>query len=152
MIYDRTQADVDTAKILRAKVQSGQTLTEAEISAIERGSFTPATLNRIESKQAALAGILYGYAYLVHIENKIDWDNHDIFTYQNHQRILNNLDALKRAYYSYASTPNTPSYMFGLLEANDIEKILVDIENMITDMVSRFRECGTFECGEVNTN
>lgn len=152
MIYDRTQADVDTAKILRAKVQSGQTLTEAEISAVERGSFTPVALNRIESKQAALMDILNGYAYRVHIENKTDWDNDDIFTYQDHQRLLNNLDALKRAYYTYASTPNTPSYMFGFREANDTEKILVDIENMMTDMISRFRECGTFECGEVNTN
>ncbi len=107
-------------------------------------------LNRIEMKQAELGVILNGYAYMVHIENKTDWQNTDIFTFQDHQRLLNNLDALKQAYYTYSTTPKTPTYMYGYEEANNIEKILVDIEKMIEDMKSRFRECGTFKCGEVN--
>lgn len=152
MIYNRTQTDVDAAKLLRAKVQSGQTLTTAEITAIERGSCTVNTLNRIEAKQAELAGILNSYAYMVRIETNTDWQYGDIFTYQDHARLLDNLNKLKQAYYTYTSTPNAPAYMYGFKEANDIEKILVDIESMIASMESKFRECGTFECGEVNAN
>ena len=32
---------------------------------------------------------------MVHIENKTDWQNEEIFTYQDHQRLLNNLNLLK---------------------------------------------------------
>ena len=63
---------------------------------------------------------------------KTDWQNEEIFTHQHHQRLINNLDKLKAAYYIYSSTPITPTYMYGYQEANSIEKILVDIEAMIT--------------------
>ncbi len=150
MIDNRTLADVETAKTLRGLLQAGNTLTNEQITALERGSCTINMLNRVEMKQAELAVILSGYAYMVHIENKTNWQTSDIFTFQEHQRLLNNLDILKQAYYIYSTTPKTPTYMYGYEEANSIEKILVDIENMIADMASRFRECGTFECGEVN--
>ena len=150
MIYNRTSSDVETAKTLRGLLQAGNTLTSEQILALERGSCTINMLNRVEVKQAELAAILNGYAYTVYIENKTDWQNTDIFTFQDHQRLLNNLDALKRAYYTYTTTPQTPIYMYDFQSANDIEKILVDIEAMIVDMQGRFRECNTFQCGEVN--
>ena len=143
-------ADVETAKTLRGLLQAGNTLTNEQVLALERGSCTINMLNRIESKQAELAVILNEYAYTVNIENKTDWQTSDIFTYQDHQRLLDNLNILKQAYYTYATTPKTPTYIYGYEEANSIEKILVDIEAMIEDMEGRFRECGTFECGEVN--
>lgn len=150
MVTDRTATDVETAKKLREKVQSGQALTTAEETAIERGMCTITMLNRIEIKQKELAEILNGYRYMVHITNKINWTYGDIFTYQDHKRLLNNLGNLKQAFYAYKSTPSVPSYLYNYMSANDAEKILVDIENLITNMESRFRECNTFQCGEVN--
>ncbi len=150
MITDRTAADVENAKILRKKVQSGQTLTSAEKSAIERGTCTVTMLNRVESKQKEVAEILNSYLYMVHIVNKTNWSNKDIFTYQDHMRLLNNLDKLKQAFYIYSTTPQTPDYLYNHINANAAEKILVDIENMIDDMIGRFRECNTFYCGEEN--
>ena len=147
MIYNRTASDVETAKTLRGLLQARNTLTSEQIAELERLSCTDDMLNRVENKQAELAVILSGYAYMVHIENKTDWQNEEIFTHQHHQRLLNNLDALKQAYYIYSTTPKTPTYMYGYEEANSIEKILVDIEAMIEDMEGRFRECGNFECG-----
>ena len=88
LIYNRTAADVETAKTLRAKVQSGQELAPTELTAIERGSCTITMLNRVENKQAELAVILSGYAYMVHIESKTDWQNTDIFTFQDHQEAI----------------------------------------------------------------
>ena len=150
MIYNRTLTDVETAKTLRGLLQAGNTLTSEQISALERGSCTINMLNRVEMKQADLAVILNRYAYMVHIENKTDWQTTDIFTFQDHRRLLNNLNLLKQAYYTYATTPKTPTYMYGYEESNSIEKILVDIEAMINDMEGRFRECGTFKSGEAN--
>ena len=61
----------------------------SRVLALERGSCTINMLNRNrESKQAELAVILNEYAYMVNIENKTDWQTSDIFTYQDHQRLL----------------------------------------------------------------
>lgn len=150
MVTDRTAADVETAKMLIKKIQSGQTLTTSEKTAIERGTCTYTMLNRIEAKQKELVELLNGYGYMVSIDNKINWKRTDLYTKQNHDRLLNNLNNLKDAYYTYQGTPTTPDYLFNYTNANDVEKILVDIENIIDDMVTRFRECNTFYCGEVN--
>lgn len=146
MITNRTAQDVELAKTLRLKLQAGQDLTLSETEQIERGSCTITMLNRIESKMQELADILNGYSYQNHIETK-EWQVTELLDYPNYWRILNNLHKLKNAYYAYQTTPLTPQYMYGYKEANDIEKILVDIENMINDMVGRFKICGTFNCG-----
>ena len=150
LICNRTKQDVENAKILRENLQNGETLTNEQIQVLERGTITINTLNRIEQKQSELEGVLNELRYMVHIPTKTDWTAGDIFTFQDHQRLLSNLDSLKQAYYTYITTPDTPTYVFDWQKANDIEKILVDIEKMINDMILRFRECGTFECGEVN--
>ena len=150
MVIDRTDADVDTAKKLRKDVvQEGKALTNEQIEQIEKGSCTVNVLNRIEGKQKELNDLLLSYAYMANLKNKTDWQYNDTFTYQDHQRILENLDKLINAFFRYPTTPNVPKYLFSWQNANDVEKILVDIEMMIGDMEERFRECGTFECGEV---
>lgn len=149
MITDRTSADVAYADILRKKIQAGNTLTNEEKAIFERGTCTINMLNRIENKQTELKNILNAYAYRVNIYNKT-WEYTDIFAYSDYIRLLNNLDELKTAFCVFSSTPPAPVYMYGYQEANDIEKILVDIEKMIDDMRNRFRQCGTFQCGEAN--
>lgn len=149
MIYDRILTDVHNADLLRKKMQSGQQLTEVEKAVFERGAFTVNTLNRIENKQSEISLLLKKYGYWNYIVNKT-YDMTQILQYSDYLRILDNLNKLKNAFYIYSTTPNTPSYMYGYKEANDIEKILVDIENMISGMTNKFRECGTFQCGEEN--
>lgn len=149
MITDRTLSDVSNADLLRKKIQSGKTLTDAEKIVIERGLCTVTMLNRIENKQAELAASLSGYSYMVNIENK-QWTYIDIFTHADYLRLLNNLDKLIQAFYVHLDTPDVPAYLYGYQEANDAEKILVDIENVIDNMAANFRQCGTFQCGEEN--
>lgn len=151
MITDRTLSDVGHAALLRKKIQSGQTLTDAEQALFERGSCTIAMLNRIESKQAELAAMLNGYSYMVSIKNK-HWAYSDIFTNVDYRRLLDNLDKLIKAFYAFSDTPAVPSYLYGYQEANDAEKILVDLETMIGSMTENFRQCGTFQCGEDNND
>ena len=86
MIYDRVQADIDTALIIRKKLQQGETLTEAEIGVLERGTLTINTLNRIEQKQAELIEIfnLLGYWNTNGIENK-EWKYTGYFKQEGEQ-------------------------------------------------------------------
>ena len=150
MITDRTASDVSLAKTLRAKLQSGQTLSDAEISILERGALTINTLNRIEEKQAELKGLLNraGY-YNTPIVNK-SWTYQGFFNETEFKRLLNNLNVLRTAFFVFSDTPETPPISFDYNDINSLEKILFDLETMLNDMKSRYRECGTIYCGEEN--
>lgn len=152
MITDRTLLDVQTAKTLRdTKIQQGIALTDTEKEKFERGSCTINTVNRIINKISELCQELNDMCYMCHITDTDDYTSTDIFYYNDITTLLENLNNLRSAFYVYITTPDTPTYLFGYLEANAIEQILVDIENTISDMQSKYRECGTFQCGERNT-
>ena len=149
MIFDRTQNDVDTAILLRnTKVKKFEMLTESEIATLEKGTLTINTLNRIESKQEELKNLLNGMGYWnTPITNKL-WGENDIFNVDEFQRILDNTNALRQAFFIYKDTPNTPPISFHYNDINALEKILYDLDVMINDVKSHYRECGTFESGE----
>lgn len=150
MITDRTQTDVDEAQRIREeKVKKFLELTESEISILERGMLTKNTLNRIEQKQAELKNIINGLGYRnTNITNKTDWNDTDIFTEADFQRIINNENVLKNAFFIYSDTPKTPNISFNYEDINSLEKILVDLAVMVNDVKSNYRECGNFECSE----
>lgn len=150
MITDRTQSDVDNAlKIRYNKVKTFQGLTEDDVNTLERGMLTINTLNRIEEKQEELANLINVIGYWnTPIENKTDWTDNDIFTEGEFQRIIDNENILRNAFFTYVDTPNTPNISFHYEDINSLEKILVDLDVMINDVKSNYRECGNFECGE----
>lgn len=150
MIFDRTQTDVDNAvKIRKEKVQTFQELTSDDVTILERGTLTINTLNRIENKQEDLKNLFEeDYYFVDKIENKT-WTYTDYFTQSDFDRILFNLEMLRRAYFVYSNTPDIPDDNYRKYQTvNDVEKILFDLDLMISDVKSHYRECGTFECGE----
>ena len=147
MITDRTQQDVSAAALLRLKIQSGQTLTDTEKTAFERGALTITTLNRIENKQKEIAELLKKYAYQHGITAKTDWAYSDIMLLDEYNRILNNLTYLKTAFFVNPDTPETPTDLTDYKKTNAAEKILVDLEKLIEILKTNFKKCGTFQCG-----
>lgn len=149
MIFDRTQNDVDTAVVLRReKVQTFQELSESEIATLEKGMLTINTLNRIETKQEELKNLFNDMGYWnTPITNKT-WSENDIFNVDEFSRILDNTNVLRRAFFVYKDTPNTPPISYYWNDINALEKILFDLDVMINDVKSNYRECGTFESGE----
>ena len=153
MIFDRTAETVKEAlRIREEKVKTNQELTAEEIEILNRGFLTTTTLNRIEAKQRELKEMfnLAGYWNLI-VTNK-EWIYSEIFDAPNFQRILSNLTALKEAFFQYVDTPQTPSVSYNFDVVNNIEKILYDLEQIYIDMQNKYRECGTFECGEESIN
>ena len=150
MIFDRTQNDVDTAILLRdTKVKKFEELTESEIATLEKGTLTINTLNRIESKQEELKNLFNNMGYWnTPITNKV-WGENDIFNVDEFQRILDNTNVLRQAFFVYKNTPNTPPVSYHYNDINSLEKILNDLDVMINDVKSRYKRCGTFRCGEL---
>ena len=150
MIFDRTQNDVDTAIILRReKVQTFQELSENEVATLEKGTLTINTLNRIESKQEELKSLFNDIGYWNTPISTRQWAYADIFEGTQFDRILNNLEILIKAFFIYKDTPNVPDNNYRKYQTiNDVEKIIYDLDVMINDVKSNYRECGTFESGE----
>jgi hypothetical protein len=149
VIFDRTQNDVDTAIILRdTKVKNFEALTENEIATLEKGMLTTNTLNRIEAKQEELKNLFNEIGYWnTPITNKT-WGENDIFNADEFQRILDNTNVLRQAFFVYKGTPTTPLISYHWQNINALEKILYDLDVMINDVKSHYKECGTFESGE----
>ena len=149
MIFDRTQNDVDTAILLRdTKVKKFEVLTESDIVTLEKGTLTINTLNRIETKQEELKNLFNDMGYWnTPITNKM-WGENDIFNVDDFQRIIDNTNVLRQAFFVYKATPNTPPISYYWDDINSLEKILNDLDVMINDVKSHYRECGTFESGE----
>lgn len=150
MIFDRTQNDIDAAlRIRNEKVQKFKTLTSEEIEVLERGTMTINTINRIEQKQEELKVLFNDMGYWnTEIENKTDWLLTDIFDLENFQRIIDNLNILRQAFFVHISTPPTPIVSYHYQSINSLEKILYDLETMTQDVKSLYKICGTFNCGE----
>ncbi len=89
-------------------------------------------LNRVEEACALLAGRLG-----VTIQTKA-WKMEDFRTDTEMSRLLDNIKALRAAYYTKASTPATPvKITYGsIYQANYIEQILKDLGEMYDSMVS----------------
>ena len=158
MIFDRTQNDADTARIIRnEKVKFDpitmqptnlDELTPSELETLTKGTFNYTDLNRIETKQEELKNLFNAMGYWnTPITNKT-WGENDIFNVDNFQRILDNTNVLRQAFFVYKSTPNTPPISYHYNDINALEKILYDLDVMINDVKSNYKECGTFESGE----
>ena len=158
MIFDRTQNDVDTAiRLINEKVKfdsvtmqpiNPEVLTESEIATLEKGTLTINTLNRIENKQEELKNLFNNMGYWnTPITSKV-WGENYIFNVDEFERIIDNTNVLRQAFFVYKDTPNTPPVSYHYSNINALEKILYDLDVMINDVKSLYRECGTFESGE----
>lgn len=149
MIYNRTQADVDAALEILARMKQGEAITDDEKEQLERGTLTFNTLNRIEIKQAQLKHRLNGMGYWNTNVNNVTWGITSYFHPSDFNRIRTQTQILKNAFFTFAETPDLPDDNYRKYQTiNDIEKILFDLEEMIKIVKASYVECGTIECGE----
>lgn len=158
MIFDRTQNDVDTARIIRnEKVKFDpitmqptnlDELTPTELETLTKGTFNYTDLNRIETKQDELKNLFNEMGYWNTPTINKAWGENDIFNADEFQRIIDNTNVLRRAFFVYKDTPNTPPISYYWQDINALEKILFDLDVMINDVKANHRYCGEFECGE----
>ena len=153
LITDRVQADVDRVAQLAERVSAG-TATAAELAEWQsdlKGAYNASDLNRVGAAVAYVAGRLNGYGYAVTVNPKQDWTVSDIPTAGQMAAYLRDVAALRGAIAVMASTPPTPDSASGLTwrEANDIEKILTDGDELLTRMAAAWFYSGEIWSGEI---
>ena len=160
LIYDRTESDETASAAIRKSYQklgNWSGLTDAEKAQLERGTLTYNTLNRVELAVKLLAAALTAAGYPVEITPVLkgskaedrEWQEGDIVRRAQWATYLDNVQRLRAAYYTLAETGELPKPedKLGYVGANNIEKVLADIDLLIDCMKSSYRRCGTFRAG-----
>ncbi|MCK0085237.1 hypothetical protein [[Clostridium] symbiosum] len=86
-------------------------------------------LNRIELAIKWVSHVLNQYGYRNETHNKVNWKPEDRRTDSEMERLRDNLAAIRAAYYTPSSTPQTPERITytSIYQANFIEQIIHDI-------------------------
>lgn len=113
-------------------------------------SYNHADINRVESAVRELAYRLNAAGCIVLAATKTDWAMEDIYTVVDMERYRKNIATIRSALTILPTTPQTPDSMRFLTwaQANDIERILVDVEWLLDRMPFAFRHSGTSFSGQ----
>ena len=170
LITDRTEADFDRAKALAAKGWDDMTDDEkAEWRANPKGAYNVSDLNRVTAAMEYLTDLLRGYGYnvdyqpvsITHADGTTDttWQETDEPTYSHLERYRLNVASVRAVLSMLPTTPDTPARIVassvgatdGLTwsGAYDIERILLDVEQLINNMAAAWYYSGDLYAGEV---
>ena len=152
LITDRTQADVDYAARLSAAGWDGMTEDERTAWTLGlKGTYDYTDLNRVGNAVAYVAGRLTGAGYALNVNPKIDWTEDDTQRAADMASYLADISAIRNALIVPPAIPEVPDDMEGLTyeEANDIERILLAVDALITNMINAYFYSNEIVCGEV---
>lgn len=153
LITDRSAADYQLWQTLKALGWSGMSSEQqAQWVAGLKGAYNASDLNRVQEAMEYLAGVFSSYGYTVSLQVMPTWSDSDIPTEAQMTAYLSNLAALRGVLAVLPTTPATPESMELLtyVEANNIEQILVDINQLLENMAASWFYSGEVYCGEVS--
>ena len=160
LITDRTPHDVERWKILKAKGWVAMTDAERQewmgettpTPSASKGMYTHKDLNRVENAVNELMGLLREYGYLCcELQVKTDWSYDDDFWSDDAKRYLSNIKTLRDCIRVKDDTPIAPNITdkFTYETANNIEKILADISDLLDSIPQSWSYAGEIVTGEV---
>lgn len=156
LITDRTAADFRHWEYLRDK--GFKNMTEAErsewLSGSLKGSYHSTDLNRVGEALNYLHDRLTeaGYmSYQTTFTAKTNWTISSIPTAAELMQYKWCVAVVRAAMAQFETTPPAPLYVGALdiEEANNIEKILIDVETRINNMLAARLYCGDVYAGEI---
>ena len=115
------------------------------------GYYDITDLNRVGKAMRYVAARLRACGWDVVVTPRTDWVWTERATPAAAKRYLNNLRKIRKALALFANTPDVPDGKrpFTAEEANDIEKILIDVEDMVQRTMQCWYFCGDLYAGEV---
>lgn len=152
LVTDRTAADKETLAAALARVNSGAGTAgdmELILNPDNKGAYNYTDFNRVGAALAYVAARLNAAGAFLRLSPKTDWTEGDEPTASQLAYYLQMLHAVRGELATLSTTPVAPDSMDNMTynEANDIEKILIDIDELITKMAAAYRHCGAAVCG-----
>lgn len=154
LITDRTSEDVQRFLLLRDKGVDNMTASELEEwNGGLKGAYNISDLNRVGAALNYVKDRLTDAGYLGGNEfaMRTDWNTGDIVTGKDFAEYLGAVASVRNAMTQYNTTPPAPENIGSLdfQDANDIEKILIDIDKLITLMLASRYYMGELYSGEI---
>ena len=152
LITDRTYEDVQLWQTLKALGWAGMSPTQqAQWSAGLKGAYNATDLNRVQAAVEYLAGVFESYGYTVNLQPMPTWSVGEIPNAEQMAAYLSNVAELRAVINMPVVTPAVPVDMALLtyVEANNIEQILVDIDQLLLNAAAAWFYSGEVYCGEV---
>lgn len=154
LITDRTLGDVDRTVYLKAKRWQDMTAEErAEWASDSKGAYNASDLNRVEAAVRYVADQMIELGYPISLSTVTSWSRTSKPNTNDLQRYFNNVAKLRAMFPVYNTTPATPSSnmsTFNHEKANDLEKILLDVEDLLIKMAAAWFYTGDIFMGEVD--
>lgn len=149
LITDRTATDITALTALRDKIKNRTATVDEWTQWLvgSHGAYNASDLNRVGDAVAYLAALLNGYGYSVTVNPKTDWVPGDIPRESDMVQYLADVQAIKDKFYGTTPLPESMNHI-NHHDANNIEKLLLEVETYINRMVAGFRKCGTFRSGQ----
>lgn len=145
-VFDRTEADVNTAKRQIAEWIAMDIPSDTIVTYGLKGCLNVQDLNRIEGNIQYLTDLLSAYQYKVGAYSK-EWTMQNLPTQSDINRILNNVSLFLQNYATPVDAPEVPQSMKYWYEINDIEKILLLLKETIEYMELTFQKSNMFKSG-----
>ena len=152
LVADRTERDVERWRLLHRKGWDALTEAEkAEWKTALKGAYNYEDMNRVESAVVFIANRLGESGYFVAPVVHPEWHLGDHPTKADMDRYFGNIALLRSILPLYSTTPTAPTTgkKMDYLAANDIEKILSDIDRQITAINQSWYYAGDVFTGEV---
>ena len=152
LITDRTQRDVERWRLLHSKGFDALTEEEkAEWQTALKGAYNYEDMNRVENAVRFIANRLIETGYMVSPDVKQSWTMTDHPTKSDMDRYFGNIALLRSVFPLYATTPKAPTTAkkMDYLVANDIEKILSDVDRQLSAINQSWYYAGDVFTGEI---
>lgn len=116
-----------------------------------KGFYNASDLNRVGAAVQYVAERFSAQGYTVAVSPKTDWLASDIPTASELETYRQNIATLRSLIAVMKSTPETPETMRFLdyIKANDIERILLDLDALLTNAAAAWYQSGELFAGEV---
>lgn len=149
LITDRTVADVQYTVSFAAK---GINMTESEIEqwlSGLKGAYNHTDLNRVEGAVRYVSERMQSVGWFLYPDVKLDWKVDDFPSVSEMERYLNNIRLLRAAL--PVGIPDAPPNMDRITyeTANTIEKILLLLDNAVTNIMANVFYGNELYSGEV---
>ena len=152
LITDRTAEDVARWQELKAKGLAAMTDEErAEWLGDMKGCYSEKDMNRVEGAVKLLADRSSAMGYHFSPAVRMNWTGQDIPTREDMDRYFGNVRELRNLFPALPSTPAAPSTgdRLDYSMANDLEKILLDINQIQTIIAASWCYAGEIYSEEV---
>lgn len=154
LITDRTLVDVESVKNLAEAIKNG-VATEEQVQEYlnvhQKGAYTYEDLNRVEAAVGYVANRLKEFGYLSSIPVTQSWTVADKPSVSDFARYFGNVRTLRNAVTVWDSTPEAPNDVAGFdySKANALEQILVDVDQILTQISQAWFYSGDLYLAEV---